>query len=159
MVCLNALTLFYLAGRGSEVDQTLTYVLDVLENRGYLDGTRYYHSAEIFLYFATRFASKVDSLSISNTWKPLIRARLLEFRRAGKSIDPLATSMRILCANLLGVPIDRTDVDLLLQTQCPEGRWKRGWFFKYGSSGILCENSGLTTAFAYAAITKFSWIL
>lgn len=49
VVCVNILTLFYSNGRGHELDDTLDWVYSVLENRAYLEGTRYYEGAETFL--------------------------------------------------------------------------------------------------------------
>jgi len=54
IVSLNILTLFYSRGRRHELASMLDWALSVLAHRAYLDGTRYYETAEAFLFFATR---------------------------------------------------------------------------------------------------------
>ena len=66
--------------------------------------------------------------------------------------DPLAAAMRIILSVELELLPDPTDIKALLDSQAPDGSWTGGWFYKYGSSGILVENAGLTTAFALKAL-------
>jgi HAD superfamily hydrolase (TIGR01509 family) len=49
IVCVNVLTFFHSNGRGHELEETFDWVESVLEHRAYLDGTRYYETAEAFL--------------------------------------------------------------------------------------------------------------
>ena len=150
IVCLNVLTLFYSRGRGHELANTLEWVLGVLEHRAYLDGTRYYETAECFLFFAARLLHKLNDEALHARLTTLLRERVLE--RAGCSGDALALAMRVLVGAAVGLRMER-DLAALLPLQCEDGGWGPGWIYKYGSSDIKIGNRGLTTALALNAIT------
>ncbi|TFY83564.1 hypothetical protein EWM64_g453 [Hericium alpestre] len=149
VVCVNVLTLFYSRGRGSELPQTLDWVQHVLENRAYVEGTRYYETAECFLYFLSRLLETAKDAKLNALLKPLLKERLQE--RIGASGDALALAMRVLACATVGVP-DEMDMRQLLPLQCEDGGWPAGWVYKYGSSGVKIGNRGLTTALALKAI-------
>lgn len=122
----------------------------MLDNRAYLQGTRYYETAECFLYFISRLlASSVGDQELHALLKPLLKERVKE--RIGTEGDALAIAMRLAVCNYVGL---RDDVDLLtlLQMQCEDGGWPEGWIYKYGSSDIKIGNRGLTTAMAIRAV-------
>ncbi|TFK44736.1 Haloacid dehalogenase-like hydrolase-domain-containing protein [Crucibulum laeve] len=149
VVCVNALSLFYTYGRGAELHRTLLWVHDVLLNRAYLDGTRYYQTAECFLFFVSRLLSSTGDADLHALLKPLLRERIQE--RIGADGDALALAMRILVCDSIGI---RDDVDFraLLPLQCEDGGWEISWIYKYGSSGIRIGNRGLTTSLAINAV-------
>jgi hypothetical protein len=129
---------------------TLDWVLGVLEHRAYLDGTRYYETAECFLFFAARLLrSAGDDATLYAHLAPLLRERVLE--RAGCPGDALALAMRVLAGAAVGLRMER-DLAALLPLQCEDGGWGPGWVYKYGSSGLKIGNRGLTTALALNAI-------
>jgi len=148
-VCLNVLSLFYSRGRGHELANTFEWVLGVLEHRAYLDGTRYYETAECFLFFSARLLHKVRDEAVHARLAHLLRERVLE--RAGSSGDALALAMRVLVGAAVGLRLER-DLRELLPLQCEDGGWGPSWIYKYGSSGIKIGNRGLTTALALNAI-------
>ena len=149
VVALNVLTLFYSHGRGDELAQTLEWVLGVLEHRAYLNGTRYYETAECFLFFASRLLRTVADTALHAQLAPILRERILE--RSGAPGDALALSMRVLAGAVVGVRMER-DLAALLPLQCEDGGWGQSWIYKYGSSDIKIGNRGLTTALALKAI-------
>ena len=149
VVCVNVLSFFYANGRGSDLCKTLDYVYSILDSRSYLDGTRYYTGAEPFLYFLGRLILISDS--VRRRFEPLFQQRLRE--RIGTNGDSLSLSMRIWACSVVGV-VDDFDLWKLLTLQTSNGSWEDGWFYKYGSSGILIGNIGLTTAFAIKAIER-----
>jgi hypothetical protein len=125
-------------------------VLGVLEHRAYLDGTRYYETAECFLFFSARLLHKVrDDPPLHARLAQLLRERVLE--RAGCSGDALALAMRVIAGAEVGLRMER-DLAALLPMQCEDGGWGPGWIYKYGSSDIKIGNRGLTTALALNAI-------
>jgi len=151
VVSLNVLSLFYSRGRGHELASTLDWVLGVLAHRAYLDGTRYYETAECFLFFAARLlrtAAAADA-ALQTRLAPLLRERVLE--RAGCPGDALALAMRVLAGAAVGLRMER-DLAALLPLQCEDGGWEPSWVYRYGSSGLKLGNRGLTTAFALNAI-------
>lgn len=144
------LSLFHSFGRGKDLSETLKWVLTVLVNRAYLDGTRYYKNAEAFLYFFSRFFSFLDTESdVRIQYRAVFAERMVE--RIGSPGDSLELAMRILACASLGI---RDDIDLerLREKQGLDGGWEDGWFYRYGMTGIYIGNKGLTTAFAMSAI-------
>lgn len=146
---MNVLSLFYSHGRGSELRPTLEWVHGVLQHRAYLDGTRYYETAECFLYFVSRLLESTDDEKLHAKLKPVLKERLRE--RIGAAGDALALAMRVLACATVGVR-DELDMRLLLRLQSEDGGWEAGWVYKYGSSGVKIGNRGLTTAMAINAI-------
>jgi len=149
VVALNVLRLFYSRGRGHELSRTLEWVLGVLKYRAYLEGTRYYETAECFLFFASRLLRASTDTCLHAQLAPLLRERILE--RAGAAGDALALSMRVLAGMAVSVRLER-ELAELLPLQCEDGGWGPSWVYKYGASGVKIGNRGLTTAFALNAI-------
>ncbi|KAJ7783223.1 Haloacid dehalogenase-like hydrolase-domain-containing protein [Mycena metata] len=131
VVCVNVLTLFYTYNRQSELQPTLQWVCEVLRNRAYLDGSRYYFSAECFLYFLSRLLLASDDDALHSALEPMLKERLQE--RIGVEGDALQLAMRIVACTSMGL---RDDVDLrtLRTLQCEDGGFEIGWMYKYGSS-------------------------
>ncbi|KAH9054308.1 HAD-like domain-containing protein [Lactarius vividus] len=132
IVALNVLRVFYSRGRGHELSATLDWVVGVLEHRAYLDGTRYYETAECFLFFAAQLLRATPDPNLHARLVPLLRARIEE-RTGAAAGDALALAMRVLAGTV-------------------DGSWGPGWIYKYGSSGVKIGNRGLTTALALNAI-------
>jgi hypothetical protein len=150
VVCANVLTLFHSNGRGEELEKTLEYVLQVLENEeGFKDGTRYYASAECFLAALTRLLMKTKDNKLRSALMPRLK-QSAEARR-DLEVDAMTLALRVMVCNFVGVK-NESAVDKLLSLQCEDGGWELGWIYKYGSSGLLIGNRGLTTAYAIKAI-------
>jgi len=149
VVCVNVLTLFYENGRGHELSRTLDWVESVLVNRAYISGTYYYVSADQFLFFLSRFLRAAPT--VRPRLAPIFKERVLE--RFGLEADPLSLAVRISAAAAVEI-VDQRDLETLLSRQCEDGSWDSGWFYKYGASGILIRNDGVTTAFSMRAIQE-----
>lgn len=149
VVCVNVLTLFYANGRGDELPRTFAWVREVLINRGYTDGTRYYATPECFLFFMARLLEQIKGTKADLSLRPIFRERVQE--RIGSEGDALALAMRVLACASVGIR-DEMDLRTLLALQQEDGGWEAGWMYKYGSSGINIGNRGLTTALAINAI-------
>lgn len=132
VVCVNVLTLFYTYNREADLQPTLQWVCEVLRNRAYLDGTRYYETAECFLYFLSRLLLSSSDENLHALLGPLLKERLQE--RIGVEGDALQLAMRIVACASLGLR-DAVDVRTLLTLQCDDGGWEIGWIYKYGNSG------------------------
>jgi hypothetical protein len=150
---VNALTLFYARGRSAELRRTLDWVIEVLRNRAYMGGTRYYETPECFLYFVSRLLCRTGDQELHLTLKPLLKERVHE--RVGADGDSITLAMRILTCDLVGIR-DEVDLRALRSLQCIDGGWDVGYMFKYGSSGIRIGNRGLSTALAIKAIECMS---
>ncbi|KAJ7132762.1 Haloacid dehalogenase-like hydrolase-domain-containing protein [Mycena crocata] len=149
VVCVNVLNLFYAYNRQAELQPTLDWVCEVLRNRAYLEGTRYYETAECFLYFLSRLLLSSSDVALHTAVAPLLKERLQE--RIGVEGDALQLAMRIVACGSVGLR-DEVDTRTLLTFQCEDGGWEIGWIYKYGSSAIKIGNRGLTTALAIKAI-------
>ena len=147
VVCVNVLTLFYRNGRGHELESTLDWVYSCLLCRAYTDGTLYYPAAEAFLFFLSRLTQ--SSSSVLQRFKPVYRAR----ERFEVEGDALALARRILVAANIGL-VCHADVQTLVSMQRDDGSWTTGWIYKFGSSGMLIENDGLTTTLAMKAVLR-----
>ncbi|KAK7436057.1 hypothetical protein VKT23_019360 [Stygiomarasmius scandens] len=149
VVCVNVLNLFYLHGQGHRLSQTLGWVHRVLKTRAYLDGTRYYASAEIFLFFLMRFLKNVPDSEVHDMFIPLLKKRIQEL--VGSKGDSTAYAIRVLVCHYLGI-CDHRDFWQLLHLQREDGSWETGWLYKYGKTTTLIGNCGLTTALAMKAV-------
>ena len=150
VVCVNVLTMFSRSNRETELPETLDWVYEVLQNRAYEHGTRYYFGGDPFLYFLTRLLSA--SQLARERFSGLFSLRVQE--RIGLSGDSLALGMRIVAAASIGIR-DTQDYRRLLEMQEDDGSWPVGWFYWYPSNGIQIGNKGLTTAIAVSAIKKY----
>jgi hypothetical protein len=65
--------------------------------------------------------------------------------------DALALAMRVIFCARAGIDASG-DLQKLLEMQDVDGSWPDGWFYKYGSNGVLIANRGFTTALAIQAI-------
>ncbi|SJL17011.1 uncharacterized protein ARMOST_20551 [Armillaria ostoyae] len=153
VVCVNVLSLFYSYGRGNEINPTLEWVHQVLLHRAYLQGSRYYETAECFLFFLYRFISGCDSPVIHNRFYPLLKDRVME--RIGMEGDGLALAMRLIVCDFTKVK-NEIDLQTLRDLQREDGGWDSGLIYKYGSSGLSIGNRGLTTVMAIHAIQSSS---
>lgn len=153
VVCVNVLSLFYTHGRGHELAKTLDWVHEVLLNRAYVEGTRYYQNPECFLYFLSRLLAANGDADLHALLKPLLKERIQD--HIGSKGDSLQLAMRMLICDFVGIQ-DDIDLRTLLPLQCEDGSFEIGWIYKYGSSGLLIGNTGLATAMAIKAIEASS---
>lgn len=156
IVSLNVLSLFYSHGRGHELSKTLDWLLGLLEHRAYLEGTRYYETAECFLFFSARLLRSTHDAALHARLAPLLRERVLE--RTGCPGDALAFSMLVLAGAAVGLRMER-DLEALLPLQCEDGGWDASWVYRLPTSGGKIGNRGFTTALALNAIAALHPLL
>ncbi|TVY82214.1 hypothetical protein LSUE1_G007322 [Lachnellula suecica] len=162
VVCINVLHLCYHHDYVSPaLHITLSHVISVLQDRKYALGTYYYQSPDHFLFFLARLVCSENALHLRATVLPLLQERLQE--RASVIGDALELAMRILAAVWTGIYecaecLWEKDLQRLRELQNDDGSWKIGWLCRYGASGVLVGNQGLTTALAIKALeeTKLS---
>jgi hypothetical protein len=118
-------------------------------NRAYISGMYYYASADQFLFFLSRLLQ--NSPEVCQRLGRIFKDRVME--RFGAEADSLSLSARIIAATVVDLVDDR-DLQTLLIMQREDGSWGDGWFYKYGSCGILIRNDGVTTALAVQAIQQ-----
>ena len=156
VVGANVLACFYSFGRGQQLERTLEMVHKVLLHRAYIQGTRYYSSPDVCLFYFGRLYKSSDDVHLKTTLGPLLKERTQE--RVGLNGSALDLAMRILTCDLLDINCG-VDRRALLDIQCEDGGWQAGSLYRYGSTGINLGNRGVTTAMALKAIAcseKFS---
>lgn len=147
VVCCNVLFLAYQLGRGDEAQATLEFVHRTLVEESYLEGSRYYHSPDTFLYFLGRVVSHF----------PQTRELLLEplrdavRKRLGISSHTLDVAQRSLLCTWLEID-DEGELDRLVQMQEGDGNWPNDALFRYGRKKVYFGSRAVVTAFAVTAI-------
>ncbi|KAF9893553.1 hypothetical protein FE257_010865 [Aspergillus nanangensis] len=101
VACVNILSLFHSYDRGNDVAATFAWVLSVLQHKAYIGGTRYYASADAFLYFLSRLASFIREKRCLDALVPLLKTRLAE--QIGADGDSLSLAMRVLACQRFGI--------------------------------------------------------
>jgi len=146
VVCANVLFLAYQLGRGDEARPTLEHVHRVLVEGEFLDGTRYYHSPDSFLYFLGRvvrhFPETHDLLL-----EPL-RAAVRD--RQGSTDYIIDVAQRVLLSAWFGLD-DGGELQRLADLQSGGGTWPADALFRYGRKVIYFGGRVLGTAFAMSA--------
>lgn len=145
----NAIYFAYLLDRQSETKPTENWVIQTLDSNEYINGSRYYHSPDSFLYFSSRlikfpeFKNKLTDKLKSHTAK-----------RIGSTKYSLDLSMRVNISNLLGIE-DKTDMQKLLEIQESDGSWPADALYREGKNPIFYTNKSIPTALAIKAISSY----
>ncbi|KAJ5776532.1 uncharacterized protein N7511_001543 [Penicillium nucicola] len=153
VVCCNVLSVFYKYGRGTELAETLEWVVQVLQRRAYINGTSYYPMPESFLYFFSRFLSylKPHNSVLYGKLRVVLAERLRE--RLGVPVDVASLAMRLIAGDEVGV-FDRRGLVELRKAQNEDGGWAFGTLYRFASKQLSVGNRGVSTAFAIEAIRR-----
>lgn len=131
----------------------LKYMCQIVRNRAYTTGTRYYYHPDWFFFYLSDLCANNASCSELAELRRLLTARLRE-RMGGCAgwRDAFSAAMRVVAAHNLGIE-NRCDWDILVGSQQSDGSWsKDAWVYRFGSSGILFGSSGLVTAMVLKAL-------
>jgi len=147
VVCVNALYLIALLGREKEARKTEDYIFEHLRTQAYLEGTRYYPSPDIFLYFLARLVNTFPYFRkrYENQLKEALQTRI------GNSKLPLDLAARVITARVLGISNDFEEHRLILMQKDSQG-WSADAFFKFGTRYGFFGCNALTSAFAIKAL-------
>jgi hypothetical protein len=157
IVCVNALYLIALLDREQEAKITEDYVFEHLHTGSYLEGTRYYPSPDIFLYFLSRLVDRFPYFR--ERFGDLLRQELE--RRIGKTRAPLDLAAQIIAAKAVGI-LNEIDAYELILSKNGCGGWPANAFFRFGTRVGFFGCSALTTAFALGALETrglYEWAL
>ncbi|PKY05793.1 HAD-like protein [Aspergillus campestris IBT 28561] len=151
VICLNVLTLFCIHSRGYQLPETTNWIQDILLHRAYLNGTRYYPTAEWFLYYLSRLLVRTDDQTLRDRFEAPLKQRIKE--RIGAGGDALCLAMRLLVCSALGIANPR-DVETLRVAQLEDGGWEASFMYRFPGMGKELGNRGVTTAFAVRALQE-----
>jgi hypothetical protein len=149
VVALNVLTLFHKYGRGHELPDTMEWIYNILLNRAYVKGTRYYPNAEWFLYYLTRLIRVSNDPTLKERIEPPLRKRVAE--RIGAAGDACCLGMRVLACNYLGID-NYPDRQKLGSMQQQDGGWEASCMYFIPGAKREVGNRGASTAFAVKAL-------
>lgn len=144
VVCCNVLNLAHLLGRTDELCPTLEYVYRIFINRDYLQGTRYYHSPDSLLYFASR------SIPVRKKLLKLLISAVHE--RQGATEFPIDIAQRIIASHWLQIDDHGESLKIL---RYANDIWPADSLFQYGRRRIYFGSQVLTAAFTAAALNRF----
>ncbi|KAK9850940.1 HAD-like protein [Penicillium brevicompactum] len=151
IIALNVLVAFYKYGRGFELARTMDWIQNILLNRAYIYGTRYYQSPEWFLYYTTRLLAYSDDPSLKERLEAPLKTRVLE--RIGADGDAFCLGMRLLSCNFLGIE-NATDKEKLKSMQEEDGGWAASAMYLFPTEQKVIGNRGTVTAYAVKALQE-----
>lgn len=149
VVCANVLYLAHQLGRQDEFLATEDYLVEVMLDGSYLQGTRYYPSPDTLLYFLGRVVGRFHGSRLAErVRKPLQQAVTA---RIGTTQGPIDLAQRVLVCSWLGTR-NTHEAMRLASMQAPHGAWPADSLFQYGRTKVHFGSSDLTTTFALAAL-------
>lgn len=162
-VSANILALFYVYGRGHEVQRSLKYLEDAMALDEYQE-SRYYFLPEPLFYYTWRFLCMASGSSNLNTIdEQHLPAELHTLRdhlirrvkaRIGAARDnALCPAVRILICQSLRIS-NSVDVEILLDLQQRDGSFGQAWYVRYGSAGIRISHRALACVTAVVALRR-----
>jgi len=150
VVCCNVLFLAHQLNRGAEARATLEYVHRVLVEETYLEGTRYYHSPDTFLYFLGRLVHYFPAETEELFREPLEAAIK---KRLAISTHTIDMAQRALLCAWFGID-DGGEGERLLEAREGDGCWANDALFRYGRKKVFFGSRVMATAFAMAAASE-----
>ncbi|CAG8071441.1 unnamed protein product [Penicillium olsonii] len=149
VITLNILIIFHKYGRSYQLPTTMEWMFNVLLNRAYINGTRYYASAEWFLYYMVRLLRESTDPTLEGRIKDLLRKRVTE--RIGAPGDAFPLGMRLLACKYLGIE-NYPDSQKLADMQQEDGGWEASCLYYFPGKKREVGNRGASTAFALKAL-------
>ena len=153
LMCVNGLALFNEYGRGHQLTATEDWLYKVLTNRAFRDGTHYYPSPDLFLYFVSRLLRKAPNLR--DRFGPMLKACVLERMEADG--DALALASRLITAARCGVR-DERNMERLLRLQKEDGSWEKGVVYRFNRTQGVAWHQGFTVSLAILAIEEWDFL-
>lgn len=150
VVCCNVLFLAHQLNRGPEARATLEHVRRVLIEESYLEGTRYYHSPDTFLFFLGRLVHYFPAETEELLRAPLEAAVRKRLGISGNTID---VAQRVLLCAWFGID-DEGEAERLLESREGDGCWANDALFRYGRKKVYFGSRVMATAFVMAALSE-----
>jgi hypothetical protein len=149
-VCANALYLFYLLGRESDLKESENYMVEHINGDCFDRGTRYYPSPDMFLFFASRLTR--DFERPRKLFGACVRRRI-EQRLGNPRSHVLEEAARVAAAENVGLFAERELLDLAA-SQREDGSWNAAPCFRFGRTARYFGSEHLSTGLAVRALTS-----
>ena len=139
------------------VSANLRYSIEYLAGDAWRTGTRYYKSADAFLFFASELVREFEALGEATGLTALLTEAVTERRRSEHSTVPLDLALRANAVRNLG--LDATaEQAALVRLQTPSGAWPGfGALYALGSAkvpAVYFGSEAVTVAFAARALAR-----
>ncbi len=153
IVTINVLYLMYQIGWGQreELQKSIEFVYDYLVNKTYLEGTRYYPSPDVFLFFLSRLVTGYPD-DFTKFFAPL-KENLLS--RVNSTTFSAERAFRVIALKKLGIA-NRIDFLKMLDEQLEDGGWPMYGLFIAAKSKTYFGSRELSSSFALEALTVMS---
>ena len=149
-MCVNGLALFNEYSRGHQLAATEEWIFKVLNTRAFRDGTHYYPSPDMFLYYVSRLLRKAPNLR--ERFGPVLRDCVRERMEADG--DALALALRLIAAARCGVRNEH-NMAKLLTLQKEDGSWEAGVVYQFTRVSGVAWHQGFTVSLAVLAIEEW----
>jgi hypothetical protein len=149
VVCANVLFLAHQLGRQDELMATEDYLVEVMLDGTYLEGTRYYPSPDTLLYFLGRVVGRFRNSRLAERVRKVLQQAVTA--RIGTTSGPIDLAQRVLVCSWLGMR-NTHEAMRLAALQGSNGSWPADSLFQYGRTKVHFGSSDLTTTFALAAL-------
>jgi hypothetical protein len=150
VVCCNVLFLAHQLNRAPEARATLEHVRRVLIEESYLDGTRYYHSPDTFLFFLGRLVHYFPAETEEMFLEPLKAAIK---KRLGISSNTIDMAQRVLLCAWFDIH-DEGESQRLLEAREADGCWANDALFRYGRKKVYFGSRVMASAFVMASLVN-----
>ncbi|CAG8634281.1 4243_t:CDS:2, partial [Scutellospora calospora] len=154
-VCASAIRLIYKVGYDEAAKETENYLYCTLATKSYLNGSKYFHSPDAFLYYL--YKAIILSKFAFKKFGALLAANVID--RLGTTNYPLDLAMRILIVEGLGllkhvhmpeiISKEKKSLEIL---QEEDGSWPKDALYKTGRSEIYFGGKEISTAFSIKAL-------
>lgn len=149
VVCANVLYLAHLLGREDEFLPSEDYLVEVMLDGTFLQGTRYYPSPDTLLYFLGRVVGRFKGSRLAERVRKTLQHAVAA--RIGTTQGPIDLAQRVLVCSWLGMR-NTHEAMRLAAMQGPQGAWPADSLFQYGRTKVHFGSSDLSTSFAIAAL-------
>ncbi len=147
VVCATALYAIGLYDLLSAANSTEDYLYETLVQEEYRDGTRYYPSAESFLFMTARLVSRFTKLQ--DRFMQILKEKVL--KRKGMAATPIELAQRVISLRCMDLPATE-EIMQLISMQSENGSWPLNPFFTQRKNTIYYGSRELTTALAIKAL-------
>lgn len=142
----NILHLLNLTGKEQKAAASQDFVYRFLADKSYLNGSRYYHSPDIFLYFLGRL---MKFPKMKDVFYGQLNEELKS--RIGTTDFPLDLAMRITTARKLGFE-NTEEIEKLKAMKNSDGSWPSDSIYHYGGKNGYFGSSLISTSFSIEAL-------